>query len=153
MRIRELLSERILVILAPPRSATDPPPLSECSKVQQKQVFWGFCRRVSVTPLPDTSLKGMSRAAKRGCFKRGCFPIWTCPSLFVLFCPFWDFPDFSGIFPICSGMVRGFFPICPFPLSRPIKSTYEEQSRKGPRHNLDLSRKKWETPGFGNPPV
>ena len=33
------------------------------------------------------------------------------------------------------------------------KSPYEEQSRKGPRHNLDLSRKKWETPGFGNPPV
>ena len=49
-----------------------------------------------------------SRAAKRGCFKRGCFPIWTCPSFFVLFCPFWDFPDFSGIFPICSGTVRGF---------------------------------------------
>ena len=24
------------------------------------------------------------------------------------FCPFWDFPDFSGIFPIYSGMVRGF---------------------------------------------
>ena len=38
----------------------------------------------------------------------GGFPIWTCPSFFVLFCPFWDFPDFSGIFPICSGMVRGF---------------------------------------------
>ena len=49
-----------------------------------------------------------SRAAKRGCFKRGGFPIWTCPSFFVLFRPFWDFPDFSGIFPICSGMVRGF---------------------------------------------
>ena len=33
-----------------------------------------------------------------------------CPflSFFVLFCPFWDFPDFSGIFPICSVMVRGF---------------------------------------------
>ena len=29
-------------------------------------------------------------------------------SFFVLFCPFWDFPDFSGKFPICSGMVRGF---------------------------------------------
>ena len=27
---------------------------------------------------------------------------------FVLFCPFSDFPDFSGIFPICAGMVRGF---------------------------------------------
>ena len=49
-----------------------------------------------------------SRAAKRGGFKRGGFPIWTCPSFFVLFRPFWDFPDFSGIFPICSGMVRGF---------------------------------------------
>ena len=50
----------------------------------------------------------LSRAAKRGCFKRGGFPIWTCPSFFVLFCPLWDFPDFFGIFPICSGMVRGF---------------------------------------------
>ena len=94
-----------------------------------------------------------SRAAKRGGFKRGCFPIWNCPSFFVLLCPFWDFPDFSGIFPICSGMVLGFSPIRPFSLSRPIKSTYEEQSRKGPRHNLDLSRKKWETPRFGTPLV
>ena len=59
---------------------------------------------------------------------------------------FWDFPDLLGDGP-------GIFPICPFPLSRPLKSSYEEQSRKGPRHNLDLSRKKWETPGFGNPPV
>ena len=50
----------------------------------------------------------MSRAAKQGGFKRGGFPIWTCPSFFVLFCPFWDFPDFSGIFPICLGMVWGF---------------------------------------------
>ena len=59
---------------------------------------------------------------------------------------FWDFPDLLGDGP-------GIFPICSFPLSRPIKSTYEEQSRKGPRHNLDLSRKKRKTPGFGNPPV
>ena len=58
---------------------------------------------------------------------------------------FWDFPDLLGDGP-------GIFPIGPFSLSRPIKSTYEEQSRKGPRHNLDLSPKKWETPGFGNPP-
>ena len=43
-----------------------------------------------------------------GVSNRGGFPIWTRPSFFVLFCPFWDFPDFSGIFPICSGMVRGF---------------------------------------------
>ena len=95
-----------------------------------------------------SALPQKSRAAKRGGFKQGGFPIWTCPSFFVLFCPFWDFPDFSGIFPDLLGDGPGIFPICPFPLSRPIKSTYEEQSRKGPRHNLDLSRKKW-----GNPPV
>ena len=71
-----------------------------------------------------------------------------CPflSFFRLSRIFWDFPDLLGDGP-------GIFPICPFPLFWPIKSTYEEQSRKGPRHNLDLSRKKWETPGFGNPPV
>ena len=57
---------------------------------------------------------------------------------------FRDFPDLLG-----NG---GDFPICPFPLSRAIKSTYEEQSRKGPRHNLDLSRKKWETPPVWRPP-
>ena len=68
--------------------------------------------------------------------------------LSFLFCPFLSFPDFSGIFPICSGMVRGFSRFVPFSPSRPIKSIYEEQSRKGPRHNPDLSRKK-----VGNPPV
>ena len=71
------------------------------------------------TPLCDTISKGSCairggvsrtgplslRAAKRGCFKRGGFPIWTCPSFFVLFCPFGTFP---GIFPICAGTVRGF---------------------------------------------
>ena len=97
-----------------------------------------------------------SRAAKRGGFKRGCFPIWTFLSFFVLFCPFlsffvlsrffWDFPDLVGDGP-------GIFPIGPFPLFRPVESTNEEQSRKGPRHNLDLSRKKRETPRFGNTPV
>ena len=48
----------------------------------------------------------------RGGFQTGGgFPIWTCPSFFVLFCPFLSFlglSRFSGIFPICSGMVRGF---------------------------------------------
>ena len=65
-----------------------------------------------------------------------------------------------GLFPIFPGFSRdlsrdspGIFPIGPFPLSQPINSTYEEQSRKGPRHNLDLSRKKWETTRFGKPPV
>ena len=55
---------------------------------------------------------------------------------------FWDFPDLLGDGP-------GNFPIYLFSLARPFKGTYEEQSRKGPRHNPDLSRKKWEAP----PPV
>ena len=105
-------------------------------------VFEGF-----LGILKDQGKEGQGRAAKRGCFKRGGFPIWTCPSFFVLF---WDFP---GDFPDLRRDGLGIFPIGPFPLSQPIKSTYEEQSRKGPRHNLDHSRKKWETPGFGNTPV
>ena len=42
--------------------------------------------------------------------------------------------------------------LCPFILSWPINNTYEEQSQKGPRHNLHLSRKKWETPPVWKPP-
>ena len=87
----------------------------------------------------------------KGGFKQGGgFPIWACP-FFLSFSVI--FPDFFGDFPDLSGDSPRIFPICPFPLSRPINSTYEEQSRKGPRHNLDLSRKKWETPRFRNPPV
>ena len=26
---------------------------------------------------------------------------------FFVLCPFWDFPDFAGIFPICPGTLRG----------------------------------------------
>ena len=70
--------------------------------------------------------------------------------LSFLFCPFLSsfgtFPIFLGF----SRFARGWSPICPFPFTRPIKSTYEEQSRKGPRHNLDLFPKKVETPRFGN---
>ena len=43
-----------------------------------------------------------------GGFQTGGFPDLDLSFLFVLFCPFWDFPNFSGIFLICSGMVRGF---------------------------------------------
>ena len=96
------------------------------------------------------STKVFSRAAKTGVFQTGGFPDLD---LSFLFCPFLSFWDFPGDFPDLSGDSPGIFPIGPFPLSRPIISTYEEQSRKGPRHNLDRSRKKWETPGFGNPPV
>ena len=80
---------------------------------------------------------------------------WASRSGLVLpFCPFlsflglsrffWDFPDLLGDGP-------GISPICPFPLYRPIKSTYEEHSRKGPRHNLDLSWKNGKPPGLESP--
>ena len=71
-----------------------------------------------------------------------------------LFCPFLSFLGFFRDFRDLSGDSPGISPVCPFPLSRPINSAYEERSRKGPRHNLDLSPKKWASkPRFGNPPV
>ena len=102
------------------------------------------------------SLRFCSRVAKRGGFKRGGFPIWACPSFFVLFCPFWDFPDFSGIFPICSGMVRGFSRFVPFLflglLRAPTRNspervrdtiwTFPEKSGKPPV---------WKPPGLASP--
>ena len=106
---------------------------------------------------------GHSEASERprfpGCLLRGFQPSGSYPqatdnSFFVLFVLFFlglsrffrDFPDLLGDGP-------RIFLICPFPLSRPIKSTYKEQSRKCPRHNMDLSRKSGRPPWFGNPPV
>ena len=92
-----------------------------------------------------------AKTAKRGVFQTGGFPDLD---LSFLFCPFWGL---SRFFPGFSRFAWGwFFEIRPFPLSRPIKSTYEEQSRKGPRHNLDLSPKKvgntrvWKPPGLAS---
>ena len=76
--------------------------------------------------------------------------------------PFLSFFVLLGPFPICfSGFSRfvrgtpGIFPVVLFLFLGLLlinNSTHEEQSRKGPRHTLDLSRRKWETPRFGNPP-
>ena len=55
--------------------------------------------------VPAQFIKGRQTG---GVSNRGGFPIWTCPSFFSFFVLFGGFPDFSGIFPICSGMVRGF---------------------------------------------
>ena len=63
---------------------------------------------------------------------------------FVLFCPFLGLSRFFRDFPDLLGDGPRIFPIRPFSL----KSTYEEHSRKGPRHDPDLSRKK-----VGNPRV
>ena len=45
------------------------------------------------TPRDSNRLLGLSD--KRRGFKRGGFPIWTCPSFFVLFGTFPIFPAFS----------------------------------------------------------
>ena len=112
--------------------------------------FWGT---------PSLGLPGFTvsllkfKGRQTGVFQTGRFP--DLGSSF-LFCPLLSFLGLSRFFrdfPDLLGDGPGIFPIRPVSLSRPIKSTYEEQSRKGPRHNLDLSRRKWETPGFGNPPA
>ena len=91
------------------------------------------------------------RSLNGGGFKRGGFPDLD---LSFLFCPFLSFLGLSRFFWDFPELLRdgpGIFPICPFPLSRTIKSTYEEQSRKGPRHNLDLSQKSGKHPGLEPP--
>ena len=99
--------------------------------------------------VPSTLVKGR----QTGRFQTGGFPDLD---LSFLFCPFLGLSRFFRDFPDLLGDGPGIFPICPFPLSQPIKSTYEEQSRKGPRHNLDLSRKKvgntrvWKHPGLAS---
>ena len=105
-------------------------------QILEKQAFWnGHPARTSMKKLRSEKL-------------RADFPF----PIFVLFCPFLSFSRFFWDFPDLLGDGPGIFPIRPFSLSRPIKSTYEEQSWKGPRHNLDLSRKKcWKHPGLEAP--
>ena len=90
---------------------------------------------------------GFSRAAKQGGFKRGVFPIWTCPSFFVLFCPFWYFPDFFRDFLDLCGDSPGIFPIGPFPLSRPINST---ATQSGPFPKKVGNPAVWKPPGLAS---
>ena len=98
---------------------------------------------------PETRDCQLEGPLNRGGFKRGGVSNGGA-SRSGLVLPFLSFSVLFGTFPIFDllGDGPGIFPICPFPLPRPIKSTYEEQSRKGPRHNLDLSPKR-----VGNPPV
>ena len=112
--------------------------------------------RIESREVRKKSLCHLSRAAKREGFKQGGFPIWTCPSFFCPFLSFLGLSRFFRDFPGLLGDGPGIFPIRPFPLSRPIKSTYEEQSRKGPRRNLDIFPNKvgnarvWKPPGLAS---
>ena len=86
------------------------------------------------------------RDRQTGGFQTRGFPDLDLSFLFVLFRPFGTLPIFLGF----SGFARGWsvdFPDLSFSSCRPIKSTYEEQSRKGPRQSGPFPKK------VGNPPV
>ena len=70
--------------------------------ITYEKLFWNNCFG-GITNFIRNSLK--IQGPLNGGFQTGGFPNLD---LSFPFCPFWDFPDFSGIFPICSGMVRGF---------------------------------------------
>ena len=62
----------------------------------------------------------LSRAAKRGGFKRGGFPDLDLSFLFCPFLSFFGLSRFFWAFPDLRGDGPGIFLICPFPLSQPI---------------------------------
>ena len=113
-------------------------------EIEEIEVFKRDCFFCKGSGIEGRLVKGCQRGVSNGGVSRSGL-VLPFLSFLGLSRFFRDFPDLLGDGP-------GIFPIRPFSLSRRLKSTYEEQSRKGPRHNLDLSRKKWETPRFGPPP-
>ena len=88
----------------------------------------------------------LSRAAKRGVSNGGV----SRSGLVLPFLSFLGLPDFSGFSRFARGRSGDFPDSSLFLFLGLIKR--RGTVPKGPRHNLDLSRKKWETPGFGTPP-
>ena len=68
------------------------------------------------------------------------------------FRPFWDFPDFFGIFPIFPGTLRGFSRFVLFLFLGVLTAP----TRNSPERVCDTTwtfpDKEWETPRFGKPP-
>ena len=62
---------------------------------KRRVVLWGPVMAANCFSLDRLKRSPGAWAAKRGGFKRGGFPIWTCPSFFVLFGTFLIFPGFS----------------------------------------------------------
>ena len=87
-----------------------------------------------------------------GVLKRGASRSGLVLPFLSFLCFFWTFPIFPGFSRFARGW-SGDFQIRPISVSRPTKSTYKEQPRKGPRHNPDLPRKNGKPPRFGTPPV
>ena len=98
------------------------------------------------------------RGKNRGPLNRGVSNGGVSQSGLVLpFLSFLGLSRFFRDFPDLSGDSSGIFPICPFPLPRPINSAYEEQSRKGPATQSGPFPKKvgnppvWNSPGLASP--
>ena len=127
----------------------------------QRRWTRNFCDAESLAKrYGETYATIQSRAAKRGVSNGGGFPIWTCPSFFVLFCafcPFWDFPDLSRIFPICSGMVRGFSRLVLFLFLGLLRAPMMRNSPERVRDTIWTFPKKcgkhpgWKPPGLASP--
>ena len=69
----------------------------------------------------------------------------------VLFCPFWDFPDFSGIFPICSGRVRGFSRFVPFLFLGLLRAPTRNNPERVRDKNWTFPKKSGKHPGLETP--
>ena len=115
------------------------------------------CSRNSIPPVSksssakdDENHHQRNQGPLNGGFQTGGFPDLD---LSFLLCPFEDFPNFSGIFLICSGMVRGFSRFVLFLFLSLLIAPTRNSPARGLRHNLDLARQKWETARFGTPPL
>ena len=117
------------------------------------------CRRF-VTRVPLK--KGPQKATKvhncrqlcahcREWFQTGGFPDLDLSFLFGTFLSFLGLPRFLWDFPDLLGDGPGNFPIHPFSLSRPMKNTPEEQSRKGPRAIWTFPERSGKPPGLETP--
>ena len=98
-------------------------------RFRDSYVWLPTCALRSRRPFAEELFKGR----QTGAFQTGGFPYLDLSflflSFFVLFCPFWDFPDFSGIFPICLGTLRGISPfvlfLCLSLLTAPTRNSPE----------------------------
>ena len=75
------------------------------------------------------------------------------PRLVFPFCPFWDFPEFSGIFPICPGIVREFSRFVPFPFLGLLTAPTRNSPEKARDTIRTFPEKSGKPPRFGNPPL
>ena len=133
------------------------------SQTLMKNSTWGQCPPSSASRHSTKSCQiDQSLLIYRGGgFKRGGFPDLD---LSFLFSPFWSFFVLLGLspFPIFPGFFRdfpdlsrdgpGFSRFVPFLFLGLLRAPTGNSPRKGPRHNLHFSRRKWEPPPVWKPP-